>query len=68
MDFDLSSEQKSLQAETRRFFAAHCSRDALRAVVDAADRIDRRLWREVADLGVLGLAIPETWGLSLIHI
>lgn len=62
MDFDLSSEQKSLQTETRRFFAARCGRERLRAVVDGPGKIDRELWREVADLGITALAIPEQWG------
>jgi alkylation response protein AidB-like acyl-CoA dehydrogenase len=51
-----------MRAEMRRFLAVRCDRDALRAVVDAPEKIDRHLWREIADLGVLGLAIPEGWG------
>ncbi len=62
MDLDFSVEQKAMRAELRRFLGARCGREVLRAVVDSPDKIDRGLWREIAELGVPGLAIPEAWG------
>ena len=70
MNFDFSDDQKSLQAEARRFLAAHCPTTKVRTVLnDEAKAYDADLWKAVAEQGWLGAAIPETYnGLGLGHL
>ena len=70
MNFDYSDEQKFLKDEARKFLAAQCGSDRVRAVLDNADTAyDASLWQAVADQGWLGAAIPEEHGgLGLGHI
>jgi alkylation response protein AidB-like acyl-CoA dehydrogenase len=62
MNFDFSDDQKQLRDEARRFLAKHCSPRAVRAVVDGHAAYDRDLWKGLADMGFLGVAIPEAFG------
>ena len=61
MNFDFSEEQRGLQGEMARFLAEESpvsrSRKALEAGVS-----DSALWRQLAELGWLGIAIPEEFG------
>ena len=59
MDFDFSPEQKEIQHQARRMLAERCDLRAVRQVLDAGLQYDQALWRQVADLGWLGAAIPE---------
>jgi alkylation response protein AidB-like acyl-CoA dehydrogenase len=63
MNFDFSDDQKELKAQARKFLADKSSIKAVRAVLDKADvAYDAALWKGVADLGWLGVAIPEEHG------
>src|SRR5271156_2432201 len=62
MNFDFSEEQKQLRATVRRFLDENCSSKVVRAALEGADKYDSRLWNGLADLGLLGVAIPETYG------
>ena len=62
MNFDFSEEQKQLRATVRRFLDENCSSKVVRAALEGADKHDSRLWKGLADLGLLGVAIPETYG------
>ena len=69
MNFDLSDEQKMLAEQIRRLLAEHSSPDRLRALIDAKAAWDEPLWRELAEMGVMGAAIPEEYGgLGLSHL
>jgi len=58
MNFDFSDEQRELRDQVRRFLAQHASpRSAI-----AAGGHDPALWRGMAELGLLGIAIPEEYG------
>ncbi len=58
MNFDFSDEQRELRDQVRRFLAQHASpRSAI-----AAGGHDPALWRGMAELGLLGIAIPEAYG------
>ncbi len=63
MNFDFSDEQKALQEEARKFLAAKCPPDKVRALLsnDDADH-DAGLWAQVVEQGWLGAAIPEEYG------
>lgn len=62
MNFDLSEEQVMLQEQVRRLFEHQCPSSRLRELVEKDDDWDRELWQSLADLGVLGAAIPEEYG------
>ncbi|MEW6642186.1 MAG: acyl-CoA dehydrogenase family protein [Pseudomonadota bacterium] len=62
MNFDFSDEQKQLRDEARRYLAEHSSPKAVRAVLDGAAPYDRALWKGLAGMGFLGVAIPEEFG------
>lgn len=62
MNFDFSDEQKSLADQARRFLEAECPTTAVRAVLDGGQTHDAALWRGIADMGFLGVVIPERFG------
>lgn len=62
VNFDFSSEQKQLGDAVRRFLADNCASNSLRAVVDGDNVYDSKLWNGIADMGLLGIAIPEKFG------
>lgn len=63
MSFDFTDDQKYLKDEARKFLEGRCSTAVTRKVLDDPDAsYDPELWREVADMGWTGAAIPETYG------
>ena len=62
MNLDFSPEQQRMREAARRFLAERCTPAAVRKVFEGDDRYDRGLWRELAELGYLGIAIPEEFG------
>jgi alkylation response protein AidB-like acyl-CoA dehydrogenase len=62
MNFDFSDDQKQLRDEARRFLSEKCPPKAVRAVIDGKATYDRELWKGLADMGFLGVAIPEAFG------
>ncbi|PKB14398.1 acyl-CoA dehydrogenase [Novosphingobium kunmingense] len=62
MDFDLSDEQKMLAEQARGLLAERTPYDRLRALIDSGADWDEPLWRELAEMGFLGAAIPEAFG------
>src|SRR3954469_18300281 len=62
MNFDFSDEQKQMRDAARKFLAEKCSPKAVRAVLDGKASYDRDLWKGLAELGFLGVAIPEEYG------
>jgi alkylation response protein AidB-like acyl-CoA dehydrogenase len=64
MDFDFSEEQRQLKDEARRFLSARCPLSLVRGTLgeDAERRASRALYKEIAELGWCGTAIPEASG------
>ena len=62
MNFDFSEEQKLLQQTARQYLTDHATLATTRAVLEADSGYDRDLWKGVAELGWLGVAIPESYG------
>ncbi|MDB5563965.1 MAG: dehydrogenase [Tardiphaga sp.] len=62
MNFDFSDDQKQLRDEARRFLTEKCPPKAVREVIDGKATYDRELWKGLADMGFLGVAIPEAFG------
>lgn len=62
MNFDFSDDQKQLRDQARKFLAEKCSPKAVRVVLDGKEPYDRALWKGFAEMGFLGVAIPEEYG------
>ena len=62
MDFEFSPEQTQLRHEARRFLADRCPPSAVRQVLDGAAIYDPSLWSGLAEMGFLGVTIPEAYG------
>ena len=62
MNFDFSDDQKQLRDTARKFLAEKCPPKAVRAVIDGKSSYDRELWKGLAEMGFLGVAIPEAYG------
>src|ERR1700709_267442 len=62
MNFDFSDEQKQMRDAARKFLSEKCPPKAVRAVLDGKAPYDRELWKGLAEMGFLGVAIPEAFG------
>ena len=64
LDLVLNEEQRMLFDTARKFVASNAPVSRLRTLREAShpDGFSRELWKEVAELGWLGLQIPETYG------
>ena len=63
MNFDFSDDQKELKEQARKFLSDKSSTQVVRGVLENADvSFDKALWKGVADLGWLGVAISEEHG------
>lgn len=63
MNFDFSEQQKTIQAEARRFLSQQCSNDLVRELMDDEQAFHHQeLWRQVIELGWPALAISEGYG------
>jgi alkylation response protein AidB-like acyl-CoA dehydrogenase len=62
MNFEFSPEQIQLRNEARRFLQDRSSSAAVRAVLEGEAPFDRKLWAEIAEMGFLGVNIPEAFG------
>jgi alkylation response protein AidB-like acyl-CoA dehydrogenase len=60
MDFDLTSDQREIQALTRDFAAAEIEPHA--ADWDREHRFPKELFGKLAELGLMGVCIPEEYG------
>ena len=62
MNFDFSDDQKQLRDQARKFLAEKCPPKAVRVVLDGKAPYDKELWKGLAEMGFLGVAIPEDFG------
>ncbi|WP_029429868.1 acyl-CoA dehydrogenase family protein [Blastococcus sp. URHD0036] len=63
MHFDLSTEQRDLQASVRAFLAKESPTEAARELPETEQGYDPALWSRMADdLGLHALAVPEEHG------
>jgi alkylation response protein AidB-like acyl-CoA dehydrogenase len=62
MDFGFTAEQEMLRAEARRFLEAKCPSALVRAMLASATAHSPELWHQVAELGWLGILVPEELG------
>ena len=62
MNFDFSEEQKLLQNTAKDYLTEHSSLTHVREILEANAGYSEQLWKGVAELGWLGVAIPEEFG------
>src|SRR5262249_17457871 len=62
MDFSLSPEQGMLQDSLRKFLAKEYGFESRRARAASGEGFSRETWAQLAELGLLGIAIPEEAG------
>ena len=62
MNFSLKEEQRLLKDSAERFVRENCSLDRRRALVAGEPGYSERSWRQMAELGWLGVGVPEAFG------
>ncbi|WP_127782352.1 acyl-CoA dehydrogenase family protein [Rhodococcus sp. X156] len=62
MDFTLSEEQEAIRGLAADIFTGKATTDRVKEVEKTAENVDRELWRELANSGLLGIALPEDLG------
>ncbi len=62
VNFGFSEEQQLLRAEVRRFLDQNASLERVREMTEAGGGMDPQLWMRIAELGWVGLAMPEQHG------
>ena len=62
MDFSFTEEQEMLRKIARDFLATECPRDSVREMIKDEKGYTAELWKKMAELGWMGLIIPEEYG------
>ena len=62
MDFGFSEEQEMLRQSARALLEKECPSTVVRKLMDDERGFDPALWKKMAELGWLGLVIPEEYG------
>jgi 3-oxocholest-4-en-26-oyl-CoA dehydrogenase beta subunit len=62
MDFAFTTDQEEIRALAERIFGDFCKPDRLPDFEKASERMDRDLWRALAEAGLLGVALPADLG------
>ncbi|MGN6256124.1 MAG: acyl-CoA dehydrogenase family protein [Solirubrobacterales bacterium] len=62
MYFDLTDEQQAIKSTAHDFLASRFKSERLREIAASENGFDESGWKEMAELGWAGLALPEEWG------
>jgi len=62
MDFDFTDEQLMLRNMTRELLADESTPAAIRRIAETKEGCSLQTWTKLADLGLLGITIPEAYG------
>lgn len=62
MDFSFSEEQEAVRELAAQIFDGMAGTDRVAEIEASDDRFDRELWAQLADAGLLGIALPEAHG------
>jgi len=62
MNFEFSEDITAMREEVNRFLTKRLPAGAVRRQIEAGGTLDRDLWSEVAEMGLLGAGIPEGYG------
>ena len=61
MDLELSKEQKALKNSAREFLKKECPPEQMRNMRDDQEGYSSALWKKMAELGWMGVMIPEKY-------
>lgn len=62
MNFEFTSDQRMIGEQANNFLQKECSSEVVRSILDTDSTYDSKLWRQIAELGWMGVAIPEEYG------
>lgn len=62
MNFDFSCDVTAMRREVQSFLADRLPAGTVRQFLEAGPAVDRKLWAEMAEMGWLGLTVPEEYG------
>lgn len=62
MDFTLTEEQEAIRGLAGDIFGDRAGPDRVKQVEASPERVDRELWRELANAGLVGIALPTELG------
>jgi 3-oxocholest-4-en-26-oyl-CoA dehydrogenase beta subunit len=62
MDFRLSDEQQAVRNLARQVFTDKATVERIKEVERSQTRLDDTLWASLANAGLVGLVVPETYG------
>ncbi len=62
MNFGFTEEQELLRVEVRKFLDEQCPIEEVRRIAETPDGYSSEQWKQLAELGWLGLVIPERYG------
>jgi alkylation response protein AidB-like acyl-CoA dehydrogenase len=62
MYFDLTDEQQAIKSTAHDLLSARFRSERIREIAASDDGFDAAGWKEMAELGWAGLALPEEWG------
>jgi alkylation response protein AidB-like acyl-CoA dehydrogenase len=62
MEFELTEEQKILQKSAADFLKKECPKELVRRIEETEGKHSPELWRKMAELGWMGLHLPEEYG------
>ena len=62
MEFDLNEEQEMLKTMARDFLENECPKTHVREMMEDEKGYSPELWRKMAEVGWLGLILPEEYG------
>ena len=61
MDLDFTEEQEMLRTSARDFLTTECPKTLVRELEESEEGYSPELWRKMAELGWMGLIIPEEY-------
>jgi alkylation response protein AidB-like acyl-CoA dehydrogenase len=62
MNLELSKDQKLIKSSAREFLVKECPKEVVREIRDSDSGHSEELWQKIAELGWMGLVIPEEYG------
>jgi alkylation response protein AidB-like acyl-CoA dehydrogenase len=71
MNYDLNEEQNILKEAAHRFLSGECPSEYVRAMVEDPKGYTPELWNKMANMGWMGLMIPEEYegsGMDFLHL